>query len=134
MLKQEITFRHFILTIILFSLFSISPQADELYITDDYLQGLNDEVSDPEYLTNARKELRETEAREKAKTTNKKEIEKALISMYNFEVLLREKYPSTHNVYSRLPVSARILIFDKFKKTRKLSAAKRMIIEKYESK
>ncbi len=134
MLKQDITFRRFISSIILFAIFSISPQADELYITDDYLQGLNDEISDPEYLTNARKELRETEAREKAKTTNKKEIEKALISMYNFEVLLREKYPSTHNVYSRLPVSARILIFDKFKKTRKLSAAKRMIIEKYESK
>lgn len=115
------------------ALLSIS-QAKDLYITDDYLQGLSDEVSSPEYLEEAKQELRETEKREQSQTSTSSETQKALVSMYNFETLIRTKYPSSHTIYSKLPISARILIYDKFQNTKKLSAAKRMIIEKYESK
>jgi len=114
--------------------FSSLMQAKDLYTTDDYLQGLSDEISSPEYLDKAKQELRETEKREQSQTSTSSEIQKALISLYNFEALLRTKYPSSHAVYYKLPVSARIIIFDKFKITKKLSSAKRMIIEKYESK
>ena len=109
-------------------------QAKDLYTTDDYLQGLSDEVSSPEYLDKAKQELRATEQLEQTQTSNSSEIQNALVSMYNFETLMRTKHPSTHTVYSKLPVSARILIYDKFKNTKKLSSAKRMIIEKYETK
>ena len=109
-------------------------QAKDLYTTDDYLQGLSDEVSDPKYLDKAKQELRMTESLEQSQTSTSTEIQNALISMYNFESLMRTKHPSTHAVYSKLPVSARILIYDRFKSTKKLSAAKRMIIEKYETK
>lgn len=108
--------------------------AKDLYTTDDYLQGLSEEVSNPEYLDKAKQELRATEKLEKSQTTTSAEIQKALFSMYNFENLIRTKYPSSHAIYSKLPVSARILIYDNFKSTKKLSAAKRMIIEKYETK
>ncbi len=115
------------------AIFSVS-QADNLYITDDYLQGLDDEISSPEYLEKAKQELKETEKTEQSHSVNSAEIQKALISLYNFENLLRTKYPSSHSIYSKLPTSARIIIFDKFKTTKKLSIAKRMIIEKYEAK
>lgn len=132
------TFRNQQLLIIVFlylstTIISIS-HAEKLYITDDYLQGLDDEISSPEYLEKAKQELRETERLEQTQSVNSAEIQKALISLYNFETLLRTKYPSSHSVYSKLPTSARIIIFDKFKSTKKLSAAKRMIIDKYEAK
>ena len=107
--------------------------AKELYITDDYLQGLDDEISSPEYLDKAKQELKETERSEKSRTVNSAEIEKALISLYNFEDLLRTKYPSNYSVYSKLPTSSRIIIFDKFKTTKRLSDAKRLIIQQYEA-
>jgi len=112
--------------------FSSLSQAKDLYTTDDYLQGLSDEVSSPEYLEKAKKELHETEIREQSRTHTSSDIKAALSSMYDFETLIRTKYPSSHAVYSKLPASSRILIFDNFKKTKKLSSAKRMIIEKYE--
>lgn len=115
------------------SLISVS-QAKDLYTTDDYLQGLSDEVSNPEYLDKAKQELHATEKLEQSQNSTSTEIQNALISMYNFETLMRTKHPSTHAVYSKLPVSARILIYDRFKNTKKLSVAKRMIIEKYETK
>ena len=109
-------------------------QAKDLYITDDYLKGLDDEISSPDYIEKAKQELLESEKLEQSQTFSASDIQDALTSMYRFETLIRTKYPSSHNVYSSLPVSARILIFDEFKKTKKLSAAKRMIIEKYETK
>jgi len=112
--------------------FSPLSQAQDLYTTDDYLKGLSDEVSSPEYLKKAKKELRETEIHEQSRTQMSSEIKAALSSMYDFESLIRTKYPSSHAVYSKLPASSRILIFDNFKTTKKLSTAKRMIIEKYE--
>lgn len=115
------------------ALFSFS-QAEELYTTDDYLKGLSDEASSPEYLEKAKQELQATEQHEQSLSYTTADIRDALSSMYNFETLIRTKYPSSHAVYSKLPVSARILIFDEFKTTKKLSAAKRMIIEKYEIK
>ena len=118
----------------IFALSISVSQAKDLYTTDDYLQGLSDEVSDPKYLDKAKQELRMTESLEQSQTSTSTEIQNALISMYNFESLMRTKHPSTHAVYSKLPVSARILIYDRFKSTKKLSVAKRMIIEKYETK
>jgi len=119
------------------SLSVISPsisQAKDLYITNDYLKGLDDEISSPDYIKKAKQELEETEKLEQSQSSTSTEIQHALASMYNFETLIRTKYPSSHVVYSKLPVSARILIFNKFKNTKKLSSAKRMIIEKYETK
>ena len=113
-------------------IFSSLSQAKDLYTTDDYLKGLSDEISSPEYLEKAKQELRDTEKREQSQTHSSSEIKQALSSLYNFETLIRTKYPSSHAVYSKLPVSSRILIFDNFKNTHKLSTAKRMIIEKYE--
>ena len=132
---KQIQLQSIILACLYFSaiLFSIS-QAKDLYITDDYLQGLSDEVSSPEYLEKAKQELRETEKLERSQGGSSSEIQKALTSMYNFETLMRTNHPSSHTVYSKLPVSARILIFDEFKSTKKLSAATRMIINKYEKK
>jgi len=132
------TFRNHQIIIIVFlylstTIISIS-HAEKLYITDDYLQGLSDEISSPEYLEKAKQELRETERLEQNQTVNSAEIQKALVSLYNFEDLLRTKHPSSHSVYSKLPTSARVIIFDNFKRTKKLSAAERMIIEKYEAK
>jgi len=132
------TFRNSQTLIVVFLYLSASTisisHAEKLYITDDYLQGLNDEISSPEYLEEAKKELQETERLEQSQTINSAEIQKASVSMYNFEDLLRKKHSSSHSVYSKLPTSSRIIIFDRFKKTKKLSAAKRMIIEKYEAK
>lgn len=115
------------------ALISIS-QAEDLYITDDYLRGLSDEASNPEYLEKAKQELLKTEKLEQSQTFTASDIRKALISMYNFETLISTKYPSSYFVYSKLPASARILIFDEFRRTKKLSVAERMIIEKYEIK
>ena len=112
--------------------FSSLSQAKDLYTTDDYLQGLSDEVSSPEYLEKAKKELRATEIREQSRTHTSSDIKAALSSMYDFETLIRTKYPSSHAVYSKLPASSRVLIFDNFRTTTKRSSAKRMIIEKYE--
>lgn len=111
-----------------------SAQAQDLYTTDDYLRGLSDEISDPDYIKGAKQDLFDTEKREKSQGSNTAEIRKALISRFNFEELIRTKYPKTHIVYSKLPTSARILIYDEFKSTKKLSVAKRMIIEKYAAK
>jgi len=108
-------------------------QAKDLYITDDYLQGLDDEISSPEYLEQAKKELRETEQREQSQSTTSVEIIKALTSMYSFESLLRKKYPSSYAIFSSLPVSEQIVIYDQFKQTKKLSTAKRLIINKYQA-
>ncbi len=110
-----------------------TSQAKDLYITDDYLQGLDDEVSSPEYLDEARKELRETEQRERSQSTTSAEIIKALTSMYNFESLLSKKYPSSYAIFSKLPISTQISIYDQFKQTKKLSTAKRLIINKYQA-
>ena len=134
---HQITSKSLNITLIFISIFASSisaSHAKDLYTTDDYLQGLSDEVSNPEYLDKAKQELRATEKLEQGQTTTSTEIQNALFSMYNFENLLRTKYPSSHAIYSKLPVSARILIYDNFKATKKLSAAKRMIIEKYETK
>lgn len=113
------------------TIISSAYSAENVYITDDYLKGLDDEASSPEYLKKAKKELLETELREQSSSSTTADIQKALFSMYNFEALLRTKYPSSHSVYSKLPISARIHIFDQFKSTKKLSTAKRIIIEKY---
>ena len=113
-------------------IFSSLSQAEDLYTTDDYLKGLSDEVSSPEYLDKAKQELRETEKREQSRSHMSSDIKTALSSMYDFETLIRTKYPSSHAIYSKLPASSRVLIFDNFRTTKKLSSAKRMIIEKYE--
>jgi hypothetical protein len=115
------------------ALISIS-HAKDLYITDDYLQGLDDEITSVDYVEQAKKELAETEKQEQAQTSTSAEIKKALTSMYNFETLIKNKYPSSHNVYSRLSISTRILIYSEFKKTKKLSTAKRLILEKNKKK
>lgn len=113
------------------TLLPVTLSAENLYTTDDYLNGLDDEISSPDYIKKAKQDLRETEMREQAENASNTDILKALISMYNFEALIRTKYPSAHSVYSKLSISARVLIFDEFKKTQKLSVAKRLIIEKY---
>jgi len=113
-------------------LFSPFTHAKELYITDDYLNSLSDEASSPEYVAKAKKELRATEMREQSQNQLSAEIRDALGSMYNFETLIRTQYPSSHAIYSKLNTSDRVLIFDEFKKSKKLSTAKRMIIKKYE--
>lgn len=107
-------------------------QAEDLYITDDYLRGLSDEVSDPVYIKKAKEDLILSEQHEKDHDSDAaSDVRKALISRFNFETLIRTKYPSTHNVYVTLPTSARILIYDEFKNSKKLSTAKRLIIERY---
>lgn len=113
-------------------LFSPFSQAKDLYITDDYLNSLSDEASSPEYVEKAKKELRVTEMREQSQNRLSSEIKDALGSMYDFETLIRTQYPSSHAIYSKLHTSDRVLIFDEFRKTKKLSTAKRMIIKKYE--
>lgn len=127
--------QYVVLTCIYFSsaLLTLSD-ADNTIITDDYLQSLSEEVASPEYLNKAKQEMLDSAEREKSNTFSVTEINNALTSMYHFETLLRKKYPSSHEVYSTLSLSARILIFDKFKHEKKLSAAKRMIIERYETK
>lgn len=129
-LLQNIT----LISICIFASSISVSQAKDLDTTDDYLQGLSDEVSNPEYLDKAKQELRATEKLEQSQTSTSTEIQNALISMYNFETLMRTKHPSTHTIYSKLPVSARIVIYNKFKSTKKLSAAKYMIIKKYKTK
>jgi hypothetical protein len=109
-------------------------QAKDLYITDDYLKGLDNEISSPDYIKKAKQELEEAEKLEQSQSSTPAEIQKALISMYNFENLIRTKYPSSHAIYYKLPVSTQIIIFDKFRSTKKLSLTTRMIIEIYETK
>ena len=123
-----------ILFLIISSTLISNSQAEELYTTDDYLKGLSDEISSPEYLDKAKQELLKSEQLEQSQAVSPSSIQDALASMYNFETLLRTKFPSSHSVYSKLPVSARIIIYDEFKSTKKLSSAKRMIIKKYEKK
>lgn len=131
----QIFLRSIILVCLSFSVMSPSiSQAKDLYITDDYLKGLDDEISSPDYIKKAKQELEETEKLERSQRSTTAEIQQALTSMYSFEKLMRTKYPSSHAIYSKLPVSARILIFNKFRNTKKLSSAKRMIIERHETK
>ena len=109
-------------------------QAEDLYITDDYLQGLDDEISSVDYVKKAKEELAETEKLEQAQTSTPAEIHDALISMFKFDALIRTRYPSTNDIYSKLPISTRILVYSEFKKTKKLSTAKRMIIQMHAKK
>jgi hypothetical protein len=123
-------------TALIFVLLSntLISQAKESYTTDDYLKDLSDEVSSADYIKKAKQELVATEKREQSKKTRSADIQKAMLSMYNFDALIRTQYPSTHDLYSKLSINARIFIYKEFKKTKKLSTAKRMIIEKYKKK
>ena len=115
------------------ALISLS-QAEDLYTTDDYLQGLDDEINSVDYVKKAKEELAETEKLEQSQTSTSAEITEALVSMFKFDTLIRTKYPSTNDIYSKLPISKRILIYSEFKNTKKLSTAKRMIIKIHEKK
>lgn len=113
------------------SAFISLSHAEDLYTTDDYLQGLDDEISSVDYVKKAKEELAETEKLELSQASTPAEINEALVSMFKFDALIRTEYPSTHDLYSKLEISKRILIYSEFKKTKKLSAAKRMIIKMY---
>lgn len=99
----------------------------ELYITDDYLKGLESEAESVD----------ESQATNKAATTNQKttavDIKKAAKSRFNFESLLRTKHQTSFVIYNKLSTSDRILIFDQFKTSKNITQVKQMIINKFES-
>jgi hypothetical protein len=114
--------RFFVFTCLFISFTSVS-QAD-LYITDDYLKGLDAEVEDIE-------ETRSTN-NPADQTLTVADIEKATQSRFNFESLLRTRYQTSFVIYSKLSTSDRILIYDQFKTSKNIARAKQMIINKFE--
>ena len=121
-----INLRSTALICLLFACTSLSfVHAEDLYTTDSYLEGLDAEVDD-EYTRDINK------SDEGSQATSPADIRKALESRFNFEELLRIKHNTSYVIYTKLSTSDRILIFEKFKNTKKLSAAKRMIIDKFE--
>lgn len=106
---------------------SVSLTHAELYITDDYLQGLDDEVDSV-----AADKAANKNSSNQSQTTAA-DISKATQSRFDFETLLRIKHPTSYAVYNKLSTSDRILIYDKFKSSKNLFAAKQMIIKKFES-
>lgn len=121
-----ISLRSIALLCLLFAYASLSfVHAEELYTTDSYLQGLDAEVDD-EYTRDTNK------SDEGSQATNSADIRKALESRFNFETLLRTKHNTSYVIYTKLSTSDRILVYENFKNTKKLSAVKRMIIEKFE--
>ncbi|MCW8899733.1 MAG: hypothetical protein OQK75_14320 [Gammaproteobacteria bacterium] len=115
------------LTCLYLSAVSVSPTYADLYITDDYLKGLDAEVEDTELSPETNKDSTAAQA------TTPADINKATESRFNFETLLRTKHPTSYVVYTKLSTSDRILIYDKFKDTKNVSTAKQMIINKFES-
>lgn len=121
-----INFRSIAIVCFLFAGTSLSfVHAEDLYTTDSYLQGLDAEVDD-EY-------ARDTNTSDEgSQATNPADIRKALESRFNFETLLRTKHNTSYVIYTKLSTGDRVLVFERFKNTKKLSAAKRMIIDKFE--
>lgn len=97
----------------------------ELYITDDYLKGLDAEVE----------EIEEAQATNNPadQTTTNADIKKATQSRFNFENLLRTKHQTSFVLYSKLSTSDRILIYDQFKSSKNIAKAKQAIIKKFET-
>ena len=108
----------------LFLSFASASQAD-LYITDDYLKGLDAEVGEIE-------EARSTN-NPADQTITAADINKAMQSRFNFESLLRTRYQTSFVIYTKLSTSDRILIYDQFKTSKNIAQAKQMIINKFES-
>ncbi|MDH5599751.1 MAG: hypothetical protein OEY78_00475 [Gammaproteobacteria bacterium] len=98
----------------------------DLYITDDYLKGLDAE------LKNAEKEQATSNTTENQKTTAA-DINKAVQSRFNFENLLRTKHQTSFVLYTKLSTSDRILIYEQFKSSKNIAQAKQTIIKKFES-
>lgn len=121
-----ISLRSIALVCLLFTGTSLSfVHAEDLYTTDSYLEGLDAEVDD-EYSRDTNK------SDEGSQATSPADIRKALESKFNFEKLLRTKHNTSYVIYTKLSTGDRVLIFERFKNTKKLSAAKRMIIDKSE--
>ncbi|VAX00856.1 hypothetical protein MNBD_GAMMA22-933 [hydrothermal vent metagenome] len=117
-----------LITHFLVSQWSIAATSDA---SDEYLQSLDEEISSPEYLSQAKRDLVETEKREKKQKKLSPDALRALRSLKAFEELLKSKFPASHNIYSSLSRSSRVSIFKHYRKTKTLSSAKRMIINKY---
>ncbi len=122
-----------LLFFILITHFIMSPWsvADTNDPSDEYLQSLDEEINSPEYLSQAKRDLIETEKREKKQTKLSPSALRALRSIKSFETLLKTEFPASHNIYSSLSRSSQISVFKIYKKTKALSSAKRMIIKKY---
>lgn len=109
----------------------VSSAADNLEITDEYLQGLSEEISSPEYVTQAKEELRKTEKREQTQSAPNTQVTRALVDIDSFEALLKTEHPASYKIYSELPTNSRMSVFTRFNRTKKLSTAKRLIIDLY---
>lgn len=110
---------------------NVSFAADRLEITDEYLQGLSEEISSPEYVTQAKEELRQTEKQELALDAPSAKITRALTNIKSFESLMKSEYPASYKIYSELTTTSRKSVFVRFYQTKKLSMAKRLIIDLY---
>lgn len=110
---------------------NVSFAADRLEITDKYLQGLSDEISSPEYVTQAKEELRQTEKRELTLHAPSTKLTQALTSIESFERLMKTEHPASYKIYSELSTPLRKSVFIRFSETKKLSMAKRLIIDLY---
>ena len=110
---------------------SMSFAADKLQITDEYLQGLSDEISSPEYVDQAKEGLRKTETIEETRARPTTQFTQAMIDIDSFETLLKTEHPASYKIYSELPGKSRISVFTRFNRTKKLSSAKRLIIDLY---
>lgn len=109
----------------------VSSAADNLEITDEYLQGLSDEISSPEYVTQAKEELRKTEQLEQSQNVPSTQVSQALVDIDSFETLMKSEHPASYKIYSELPNNSKVSVFTRFNQTKKLSAAKRLIIDLY---
>jgi hypothetical protein len=110
---------------------NLSIAADKLQITDEYLQGLSDEISSPEYLDQAKEELRKTETAEETQAKPTTQLTQAMVDIDSFETLLKTEFPASYKIYSELPGKSRVSVFTRFNTTKKLSSAKRLIIDLY---
>lgn len=110
---------------------NVSVAAEKLEITDEYLRGLSAEISSPEYVNQAKEELRQTEKHELTLNTLSPKISQALANISAFEHLLKTEYPASYKIYSELSTQSRNSVFMRFSESKKLSMAKRLIIDLY---
>lgn len=95
---------------------------------DEYLEQLSAEISKPEYLDLIEAEILTSEKTEKEQSGNGSEN---YGNIAKFEGVLQKNFSASYTIYKTLSIEDRLEIFEEYKTTRKMSAAKRKIVDLY---
>ena len=101
-----------------------------LTIADDYLDSLNDEATNLEYLD----ETRPSNAISTQQKSLSPEITRAIKSINHFERYFRKHDSASAAIYFRLSTQQRLRVFHRFKTTHNLNVVRKMTIEIFNQK